>query len=92
MNSPKLAAVCSWQLSLINDSTNLVIVGQEVSYEYRYQAMNTLISVVHIVSENKDSTCIYTGGCHGDSPHLQDWTPQTGVYVHSVMCFDVYHS
>ena len=58
--------VSSWQLSLINNSTNLVIVGQEVGYEYYYQAMNTLISVVHIESENKDSTCIYTGGCHGD--------------------------
>ena len=40
-----------WQLSLINDSTNLVIVGQEVSYEYHYQAMNTLIWVVNIVSQ-----------------------------------------
>ena len=42
---------CCWQLPLINDSTNLVIVGQEVSYEYHYQDMNTLIWVVNIVSQ-----------------------------------------
>ena len=62
VSSSELAAV------FINDSTNLVIVGQEVNYEYRYQAMNTLISVVNIVSEVRIKTVHVhnTVGCHGD--------------------------
>ena len=40
--------VSSCQLAAVfkSDSTNLVIVGQEVNYEYRYWAMNTLRSVL----------------------------------------------
>ena len=30
------------ELPLINSSTNLVIVGQEVGHEYRYRVMNTV--------------------------------------------------